>query len=182
MPSIKRKSTEIKTLANEFERLNIMIDDTKIQKDKRDEICEIVVQTIDFRMNCISLVCNLSGSVGTINFAIKHIEHKKQQKIYQEQMTKLCEKDYKEIDHLIEFKITKIGQEYQEYQEYADIISTINQCTCILTSISQIIETIKKQYMEKKDVTEIGPMIKQLEESLTALYEQIDFSCKKQEK
>jgi hypothetical protein len=88
-------------------------------------------------------------------------------------------KNIEVIYDLIAFKITNSNP------EYADIVSMINECTHILTSISQSIEIIKMKYNAKKDMTEtetpievmeIGPIVKQLKKSLIALNEQIKFS------
>lgn len=173
MQNLKRKSSDLdtvsneKSLANELERLNIMMEDVKISKVKRQRICEIITEVTKFRMECISLTCSLLGLIRAINFSIEHIEHTKQQKIYQELMTKLCEKDILiEIDSLVTFKI--ILQEDAE-TEYMNIRNAVNECTVLLTSISQTFAAIKNQYETDKDITKITPMMKQLDKLLTTL-------------
>lgn len=147
---------------------------TSFSKDQRQCICEIVTNTTMFRMQCIGLICSgLLSSVKIINQSLEHYEHEKHRKIYLDQMTILCEKNIApEIKQLIEFNplLDPGDRPSESIPEYENLINTLDQCIDYLGSIIRTFTGIKTLFkINKNNVSEIKPLIEQLNQSLTSL-------------
>lgn len=104
-----------------------MINDVKITEIDRDIECQIVTDVTEFRIDCVSLI-------RTIMFSIKHNEHAKQQKIYEQSIMELCEK---KMESVISVKIT--------HTDYADMAEIIFEITDFYELIFETFESIKRQ-------------------------------------